>query len=108
FTICFKPQNTTPHQRFTQYCKYLYQSKPSQSHRFAVLHKNSFKHLFKSPMVTAIIVILYSYFTFESNVPSQRLRVTPMYIDGSVHIEEDDLCYTCEYFVKGVNCPLLE
>lgn len=31
-----------------------------------------------------------------------------MYYDGSIHIEEDDLCYTCEYFVKGVNCPLLE
>jgi hypothetical protein len=31
-----------------------------------------------------------------------------MYYDGSVHIEEDDQCYSCEYFLKGVQCPLLE
>jgi len=31
-----------------------------------------------------------------------------MYFDGSVHIEEEDQCYTCEYFLKGVTCPLLE
>jgi hypothetical protein len=31
-----------------------------------------------------------------------------MYFDGSVHIEEEDQCYTCEYFLKGVSCPLLE
>lgn len=31
-----------------------------------------------------------------------------MFYDGSVHIEEEDQCYTCEYFVKGVMCPLLE
>jgi hypothetical protein len=32
-----------------------------------------------------------------------------MYFDGNnVHIEEDDQCYSCEYFMKGVVCPLLE
>jgi len=31
-----------------------------------------------------------------------------MYFDGVVHIEEDDNCYTCEYFCKSVMCPLLE
>lgn len=31
-----------------------------------------------------------------------------MYYDGTVHIEEEDQCYTCEYFLKGVSCPLLE
>lgn len=31
-----------------------------------------------------------------------------MYFDGHINIEEDDQCYTCEYFVKGVMCPLLE
>jgi hypothetical protein len=31
-----------------------------------------------------------------------------MYFDGSVHIEEEDQCYSCEYFLKGVSCPLLE
>jgi hypothetical protein len=31
-----------------------------------------------------------------------------MFYDGSVHIEEEDQCYTCEYFLKGVMCPLLE
>lgn len=31
-----------------------------------------------------------------------------MFYDGQVHIEEEDQCYTCEYFVKGVMCPLLE
>jgi hypothetical protein len=31
-----------------------------------------------------------------------------MYYDGTIHIEEDDQCYTCEYFLKGVTCPLLE
>ncbi|HEY9745723.1 MAG TPA: hypothetical protein V6C99_05850 [Oculatellaceae cyanobacterium] len=31
-----------------------------------------------------------------------------MYYDGHIHIEEDDQCYNCEYFVKGVMCPLLE
>jgi|GEM_PF-929447 len=31
-----------------------------------------------------------------------------MYYDGHVHIEEEDQCYTCEYFLKGVMCPLLE
>jgi len=31
-----------------------------------------------------------------------------MYYDGNVHIEEEDQCYTCEYFLKGVMCPLLE
>jgi hypothetical protein len=31
-----------------------------------------------------------------------------MYYDGTVHIEEDDQCYSCEYFLKGVQCPLLE
>ena len=28
--------------------------------------------------------------------------------DGQVHIEEDDQCFNCEYFLKGVECPLLE
>lgn len=31
-----------------------------------------------------------------------------MYYDGHIHIEEEDQCYTCEHFVKGVMCPLLE
>lgn len=31
-----------------------------------------------------------------------------MYYDGCVHIEEDDQCFTCEYYLKGVSCPLLE
>lgn len=31
-----------------------------------------------------------------------------MFYDGSIHIEEDDQCYSCEYFLKGVSCPLLE
>jgi hypothetical protein len=31
-----------------------------------------------------------------------------MFYDGSVHIEEEDQCYSCEYFLKGVMCPLLE
>jgi hypothetical protein len=31
-----------------------------------------------------------------------------MYYDGSIHIEDDDQCYSCEYFLKGVTCPLLE
>jgi hypothetical protein len=31
-----------------------------------------------------------------------------MYYDGSVHVEEDDQCYSCEYFLQGVKCPLLE
>ena len=31
-----------------------------------------------------------------------------MYYDGCIHIETEDQCYTCEYFVKGVSCPLLE
>jgi hypothetical protein len=28
--------------------------------------------------------------------------------DGRTHVESDDQCYTCEYFTKGVSCPLLE
>lgn len=31
-----------------------------------------------------------------------------MYYDGEVHIEPEDQCFTCEYFLKGVQCPLLE
>lgn len=31
-----------------------------------------------------------------------------MYFDGHINIEEEDQCYTCEYFLKGVMCPLLE
>jgi queuine/archaeosine tRNA-ribosyltransferase len=31
-----------------------------------------------------------------------------MYADDSIHIEKTDQCYTCEHFVKGVMCPLLE
>ncbi|MBY0402722.1 MAG: hypothetical protein K2X66_02405 [Cyanobacteria bacterium] len=31
-----------------------------------------------------------------------------MYYDGTIHIEEEDQCYSCEYFLKGVTCPLLE
>ena len=31
-----------------------------------------------------------------------------MYIDGSIHIEKSDQCYTCEHFRRGVSCPLLE
>ena len=28
--------------------------------------------------------------------------------DGQVHIEEEDQCYSCEHFTRGVACPLLE
>ncbi len=31
-----------------------------------------------------------------------------MYMDDSIHIEKTDQCYTCEHFLKGVMCPLLE
>lgn len=31
-----------------------------------------------------------------------------MYYDGHIHIEEEDQCYSCEFFLKGVMCPLLE
>lgn len=31
-----------------------------------------------------------------------------MYVDDSIHIEKTDQCYTCEYFMKSVMCPLLE
>ncbi|MBX2861454.1 MAG: hypothetical protein KTR14_09465 [Vampirovibrio sp.] len=31
-----------------------------------------------------------------------------MYDDGTIHIEKDDQCFTCEHFAKGVSCPLLE
>jgi hypothetical protein len=31
-----------------------------------------------------------------------------MYYDGAVHIETEDQCFTCEHFVRGVSCPLLE
>ena len=33
-----------------------------------------------------------------------------MYIDedGSVHIEEDDECITCENLQKGIACPLIQ
>lgn len=31
-----------------------------------------------------------------------------MYADDSIHIEKTDQCYTCEHFMKGVMCPLLE
>jgi hypothetical protein len=31
-----------------------------------------------------------------------------MFFDEQIHIEEEDQCYTCEYFLKGVMCPLLE
>lgn len=32
-----------------------------------------------------------------------------MYADGKLPIiEEEDQCYSCEYFLKGVSCPLLE
>lgn len=31
-----------------------------------------------------------------------------MYYDGAVHIEPDDQCFTCDYFARGVSCPLLE
>lgn len=31
-----------------------------------------------------------------------------MYYDGTVHVEPDDQCFECEYFLKGVTCPLLE
>ncbi len=32
----------------------------------------------------------------------------PMYYDGCVHIENDDQCYSCKHYLKGVSCPLLE
>lgn len=31
-----------------------------------------------------------------------------MYSDDAIHIEKTDQCYTCEHFMKGVMCPLLE
>ncbi len=31
-----------------------------------------------------------------------------MYRDGSIHIEEDDQCFSCKFYLKGVSCPLLE
>lgn len=31
-----------------------------------------------------------------------------MYYDGSVMIEDEDQCLTCEYFMKSVMCPLIE
>ncbi len=31
-----------------------------------------------------------------------------MYADDAIHIEKTDQCYTCEYFMKSVMCPLLE
>jgi len=31
-----------------------------------------------------------------------------MYVDESIHIEQTDQCFTCEYFNKSVMCPLLE
>ena len=31
-----------------------------------------------------------------------------MFFEDQIHIEEEDQCYTCEYFLKGVMCPLLE
>jgi hypothetical protein len=30
------------------------------------------------------------------------------YHDGQIHIEDEDQCSSCEYFLKGVMCPLLE
>lgn len=30
------------------------------------------------------------------------------YNDGEVRIDEEDQCITCEKFVKGINCPLIE
>ncbi len=32
-----------------------------------------------------------------------------MFMDGDeIHITEDDACFTCQHFRKGVACPLLE
>lgn len=31
-----------------------------------------------------------------------------MYADDAIHIEKTDQCYTCEHFMKSVQCPLLE
>ena len=28
--------------------------------------------------------------------------------EGTILIEEDDQCFICEYYQKGVSCPLLE
>ena len=30
------------------------------------------------------------------------------YHDGQIHIEDDDQCSSCEFFARGVMCPLLE
>ncbi len=30
------------------------------------------------------------------------------FIDGQIHIEQDDQCFSCEFFQKGIACPLLE
>lgn len=30
------------------------------------------------------------------------------FIDGKVYIEEEDQCQTCQHFVQGVACPLIE
>lgn len=29
-------------------------------------------------------------------------------IDGTIYIEDEDQCLTCENYAKGVACPLLE
>ena len=31
-----------------------------------------------------------------------------MFVDDSVYIEDEDQCNTCEYFLTGIMCPLLE
>ena len=28
--------------------------------------------------------------------------------DGQIHIEEEDQCFSCKHFTRGVACPLLE
>ena len=30
------------------------------------------------------------------------------YHEGQVHIEDEDQCSSCEFFARGVMCPLLE
>lgn len=46
--------------------------------------------------------------TFQTHGNHYQADEPSMFYDGDVHIEEDDQCFTCEHFLKGVQCPLLE
>ena len=36
------------------------------------------------------------------------IRLDMYTCDGAIKIEKSDQCYSCEYFLKGPSCPLLE